>query len=578
MFKNYFISAFRNIIKGKGYTLLNIFGLATGMGVALLVGLWVYHEYSYDKFLPNYKQLYKVQRNFDSNGEILTFSSTSLKLAETLRSQVPEIEYVVESDYMNAHGLMVGDKRLLSHGGIVGNDFFKMFPYPFVKGNAQASLKDPYSIVLTESTALSLFGKEDPVNKLVRFDNHENLKVTGIIKDIPSNSSLSFQFIVPFSLKDQTDAEIREMRTGSFGNNNFQQFVQLRQGSSYERVLEKIKNIEKTETNNINAMKSEVILQPFANIHLYGNYENGVEVGGFVEYVKMFSIIGIMVLLIACINFVNLTTARSEKRAKEVGIRKAIGSLRRDLILQFLIESTLLAFLSFIVCLFLVQMVLPFFNTLTGSDIVIPFSNSLFWLIALGGILVVSLLAGSRPAFYLSSFKPEKTLKGALHLGRNASIPRKILVVLQFSCSVALIISTIIVYQQIQYARERPTGYRLNRLMITGINGDLEKNYTALKNDLLKQGLIDNITTSSSPATGIYWHADIENWPGKYAGETVEMGIMMVDEEYFKTMGMQVATGRDFIEGTDSNTVIFNEAAIKRLRLKQPLSQSVTWN
>ncbi|MEP7107191.1 MAG: ABC transporter permease [Ferruginibacter sp.] len=578
MLKNYFKSAWRNIIRSKGYSLLNILGLATGMAVALLIGLWVYYQYSYDKFLPNYQQLYRVQRNFDSNGDTLTFPTTSLKLAEVLRSQVAEIEYVAESDWMGPHGLMVGNKKFYMNGGQTGTDFLKMFKFPLLQGNVNSVFNDPYSIVITESTSKALFGDENPISKTVRFDNNNDLKVTGLLKDLPANSSFRFNFLVPFSYLEQTSPRVKANRTGSFGNNSFQQFVKLKPGISLAQVTPKIRNIEHTEKDNRNAMNSFVILQPLQNWHLYGNYVNGKETAGFLEYVRMFTIIGALVLLIACINFINLTTARSEKRAREVGVRKAIGSQRRDLVIQFLAESFLLTLIAFLFSILFVQLALPAFNTLTGNKVGIPFSSGIFWMIMMGCVIITALVAGSRPAFYLSSFNPVNVLKGTMQVGKGATLPRKILVVLQFSCSVALIISTIIVYQQIQYAKDRPTGYQLNRLMMTDMNEDLTRNFRVLKNELMQKGIIESITTASSPATEIYWHTDIDHWPGKNPGETVEMGAISISDDYFKTLGMSIREGRDFTGSADTTSVIFNETAIKRLRIKAPINQLITYN
>jgi ABC-type antimicrobial peptide transport system permease subunit len=578
MLKNYFKTAWRNLSNNKGYSAINILGLASGMAVALLIGLWVYHEHSYDKFLPGHNRLYRVQRNFNSNGEILTFSSSSLKLADALRNQVPEIEYVAESDWMVRHGLMVGDKKIYINGAQIGGDFLKMFQYPLIKGNANDVLKDPYSIVLTQSTAKTLFGDEDPIGKTVRFENKNDLKVTGILKDVPSNSSLQFNFLVPFTYYEQNSEKVKADRIGSYGDNAYQQFVKLKDGISYNQVAPKIKGIQKTETNSRNAMLSDVILHPLAKWHLYSEFKNGKPVGGFIEYVRMFSIIGILVLLIACINFINLTTARSEKRAKEVGIRKTIGSQRKDLIFQFLMESFLLTVIAFLFSILFVQLALPAFNRLTGTKISIPFSNTIFWLLMLACIVITALLAGSRPAFYLSSFQPVKVLKNNIQAGKGVALPRKILVVLQFACSVALIISTIIIYKQVQFAKDRPIGYDINSLLITDINNDLDRNYTALKHELMQQGIVEKVTRASSPATNIYWHSDVDNWPGKNAGETIEMGTIIVAEDYFETLGISLTEGRKFINSNDTTSVIFNEAAIKAMRIENPLGQTITWN
>ncbi|GAB3794618.1 ABC transporter permease [Spirosoma humi] len=577
MLRNYLKIAWRNLIKQKGYSFINIAGLSVGMAVAMLIGLWVHHEYSYDTFLPNYQQLYQVRRNFNSNGDTLTFTSTSLKLADALRNQIPEVEYVAESDFFGSHGLKVGDKKMYMDGAQIGGDFLRMFQYPLIKGEASVALKDPYSIVLTESTAQALFGREEAMGKIVRFDNQNDLKVTGILKDLPTNSSLKFNYLVPFSYYEAAVNGVRMARSGGFGDNSFQIFVKLKPSVSYAQVAGKIALIEHTEKNSLNAMNSVVILQPLQNWHLYSTYQNGKETGGFIEYVRMFSIIGILVVLIACINFVNLTTARSTKRAKEVGIRKAVGSQRQQLISQFLTESFLFTLVAFVCSLLFVQLLLPAFNALIDSQVAIPYANAGFWLATVGCLLITSLLAGSLPAFYLSSFQPVKVLKGTMQVGKSASWPRKALVVAQFSCSIALILSAIIVFKQIQHAKSRPTGYNVNRLLMTNMNSELGQNFTILKDELVKNGVAEHVSQSSSPATDIWWHSDLDKWPGKNAGETVEMGIIRVANDYFKTVGMTLTQGRDFSGENDTTSVIFNEAAIKRIRLQNPIDQIITW-
>ncbi|AXY72748.1 ABC transporter permease [Paraflavitalea soli] len=576
MWRNYLKTAWRNLLKNKAYSVINVLGLAAGMAVALLIGLWVYNEYSYDRFLPGYQQLYRVQRNYDSNGDTLTFRSTSPKLAIALANEIPEIEHVAISDWISQRGLMVGDKKLFLRGAQAGGDFLKMFRYPLTKGDPNTVFADAYSIVLTESTAKALFGDADPINKMVRYNNQNDLRVTGILKDIPANSTLQFNFVVPFSYLEQANPGMKEGYS-SFDNNGYQIFVQLKPGVTLAQVAGKIRTIEHSEKGNTNAMNSYVTLQPLERWHLYSNYINGKDTAGFLEYVHTFTLIGVLVLLIACINFINLTTARSEKRAREVGVRKAVGSRRKDLILQFLAESLVLTLIAFVFAVVFVQMALPAFNTLTGGQLALPVGSTGFWGLLLAGVLVTALIAGSRPAFYLSSFQPVKVLKSSVGSGKSNSPFRKILVVAQFSCSIALITSTVIIYQQVQHAKSRPSGYDLDRLVMSPSSSDLTNNYTALKNELIAQGIASQVTTASSPATDVYWHSDIGQWPGKKAGETVEMGIIMVTEDYFKTMGMQIIQGRDFAGVADSNQVIFNEAAIARLRIKDPVNQTIRW-
>jgi putative ABC transport system permease protein len=574
MLKNYIKIAWRNIINNKVYSSLNVLGLAAGMAVALLIALWVNYQYSFDKFVPNYGQLYEVRRNFNSNGDTLNFNTTSLKLAGELRI-IPEIEDVVVCDGSGPHGLMVGDKKLFPVGLQITSNFLKLFRYAFVSGNAAAALKDPYAIVLTESTAKALFGNTNAVNKIVRVDNRDNLRVTAVIKDMRANSSMKFDYLIPLSYMQLTQGWVKTLHTSSFADNVFVTYAVLKPGISYARVAPKIKNLEKSETGNSNAMNSEIIMQPLADWHLY-DYKNGHATVGFIQYVHIFSIIGALVLLIACINFINLSTARSEKRAREVGVRKAIGSQRKDLIFQFLTESTVVTFISFLFSLLFVQLALPGFNSLTGTAIGISYNSFSFWLITIIGVFVTALLAGSRPAFYLSSFSPAKVLKGTIQVGKSASISRKVLVITQFSCSIALIISTVVIYRQIQYAKHRPVGYQASQLMTASMNDDLIGNYKALKNDLLQSRIVESVTSASSPITGVSAHANLDYWPGKHPGETVEMGIITTTGDYFKTLGMKIKEGRDFINATsDTYNVILNEAAVKRLRLKDPINQFI---
>lgn len=579
MLKNYLKIAWRSLLKNKAYSLLNITGLAAGMAVALLIALWMVNEFSYDKFLPNYTRLYKVEMNFTNKHDgVRTIDGSPLPLVDVLRSEIPEIKQVAESDWMDKHSLMVGEKKINTNGAIIGSDFLNMFQYPLLQGHASTVLKDPYSIVLTASTAKALFGNEDPLNKMVRIDNQHDLKVTGILKDLPENSSLDFNYLVPFSFLDQTDNWVKRMRT-NWNGIGFQLFVELQAEADYSQVVSKIKNIAYNHTApELRFAKPEIILHPLKDWRLYSDFKNGKSVGGYIDYVYMFGSIGILVLLIACINFMNLSTARSVKRSKEVGVRKAIGSQRSNLIAQFLTESILITFIAFLFSMLFVQLALSPFNTLTGSTVSIPFSSAVFWVIMLAYVLLTGVLAGSRPAFYLSSFNPVKILKGNIQTGKGATLSRKFLVVLQFSCSIALIIGTLVIYRQIQFVKDRPTGYSADRLLMTDMSSDLNKNYEALKNDLLQTGMVESVANASSPVTNIYNHTAFNDWPGKSASdEIVSTGLVNVSDTYFKTVGMQLKSGRNFSNNpdADSTNAIVNEAAIKRMGLKDPLNQPI---
>ena len=579
MLKNYFKTAWRNLINHKAYSLLNIIGLATGMAIALIIGLWISYQYSYDRFLPGHEQVYKLAVSAMSNGETGITDITPLPLGEAVKKEVPGIRYMAQT-WMGYHGLVSGIKKLYLNGAMAGADFLHILKYPLTKGNANDALTDPYSIVLTESTANSLFGKADPIGRTVRIDNKNNLRVTGILRDIPGNATIRFDYLVPFEYFIQSDVNIKRALT-DWGHVTFRTYIALDPHVSLEQVAPVLKKTiaQNNPGTDYKSTKAAAVLLPLADWHLYSEYKNGVASGGLISYVRIFGVIGILVLLIACINFTNLSTARSEKRAREVGVRKVVGSTRNSLILQFLVESVLLTFIAGIVCLILVQLALPAFNQVIRADITVPSASPLFWSLFACYILFTGLLAGSRPAFYLSSFRPVKVLKGAIQAGSAAALPRKALVVLQFTCSIALIAGTIIIYQQIKHAKDRDYGYKADRLVMTDFSKDLNHNYTALKNELLRSGAVTSVTKSSSPVTSIWSEGGISNWPGKTsAGDLHVAFIGVTDADYFKTMGMQFIREDGFSgPAADSNTVILNEAALEKMQLKSPINQVIEW-
>lgn len=583
MWSNYLKIAWRNMLYNKGYSALNIVGLAAGMAVALLIGLWVTYQYSYDRFLPEYTRVYQVEMNFTTqHAGTTTQTSIALPLVKVLREEMPGVAYVAEADNIGKmnHDLLVGDKKLYLEGGAAGPDFFKILQYPFVKGNASSALTALYSIVLTESTAKALFGDADPMGKMVRFDDAHDMKVTGVIKDIPGNASLQFNYITPFAYSEATQGWIKDGRT-RWTYNSFSAYVMLKPGVSYAQFAPRIRDIVYRRSPEMRPLKPALFMHPLKDWHLYNDFKNGKVAGGFVDYVRLFSIIGLLVLAIACINFMNLSTARSEKRAREVGVRKAIGSNRTDLVYQFLLESVLITSISFLLGIVLVQLSLPSFNALTGSDIRIPYDSIGFWGVMIAFVLFTGLAAGSRPAFYLSSFNPVRVLKGTLQAGAAGTLLRKILVVVQFTCSVALIISTVIIYQQIQCVKNRPTGYNADRLVMTDMNGNLSQQYDALKNELLSQGLVESVASSTSPATQVYSHFSLEKWPGKIPGdENVNVGAIWISDDYFKTMGMTFAEGHNFTGDWKSDTlnVVVNQTLVRRIGLKDPINQLIKVN
>jgi putative ABC transport system permease protein len=580
MLMTYLKTAWRGIVRNKVYSGLNILGLAIGMAVALLIGLWIHYQCTYDRFTPGYAQAYQVKYNFSDNGDVKTSPEIAIPLANALKNDIPGIDRVAlafgpDNYGSNSDILQVGDKKISPVALTADDDFLRIVRLPLVAGSADNALSDRDDIVLTETVARALFGTTDCVGKIIPAPNWPSLKVTAIIKDLPPNSTLQFGVIIPWR---SFNTGWVKMANTHWDHNLFRLYASLKPNVSYAQVAPKIKGlVEKYAPATYGMMKQQVIMQPMADWHLYNVYKNGVATGGLIDYIWMFGVIGILVLLIACINFINLSTARSAKRAREVGIRKVIGSTRKALIAQFLMESVILTFLSFVLSLILLKLVLPSFNALAGTHIDIPYNNGWFWLIMVSYVLLTALLAGSRPAFYLSSFQPVKVLKGKISIGSSAIQSRKILVVLQFTCSIALISSTIVVYQQIQYGLNRPRGYDPNRLLFTEGWGT---RFAALKHDALETGVVSSITQSLSPVTEVYGRNTIDGWPGRQANEAmIPAGLAVGDTDYFKTVGMQFLAGRNFTgnRGDDSASVILNEAAVKRMRLKQPLNQIIHW-
>src|SRR5450432_171393 len=578
MIKNYFKIAWRNLFRNRVSSFINITGLSVGMAVAMLIGLWIWDELSFDKYHQNYGRIAQVMENDTHNGTIHTNSAIPLPLdAEMRKSYGSDFKYIVMASWNDQHVLAVGNKKISCPGSFIGEEAPEMLTLDMIKGSRNG-LKDPSSMIISKSVATALFGDADPMNKVVMLDNKAGFTVSGVYNDLPLNTSLQeIAFMAPWNFfaanKDWIGRD-----PDNWGDNSLFMYVQLAGYADMAKISKKIKNIKLNKISAAEARtKPEIFLQPMSKWHLFSTFKNGVNTGGAVQYVWLFGIIGMFVLLLACINFMNLSTARSEKRAKEVGIRKAVGSLRKQLVGQFFCESLLIAVIAFIFSLFLVWMAIPFFNEVASKRMTILWNNPLFWMISIGFTLFTGLIAGSYPAIYLSSFNPVKVLKGAFKAGRFASVPRKFLVVLQFTISVILIISTIVVFKQIQFAKNRPIGYSRDGLIaIETTNDDLNNNFYSLRSDLLKSGAATETAESSSPTTAVNNDRGDLNWKGKDPSLSANFGNIIVTSEYGKTVGWQFTDGRDFSSLlTDSSSVILNEAAAKFIGFNNPVGEII---
>ncbi|MFD0794869.1 ABC transporter permease [Mucilaginibacter litoreus] len=588
MIKNYLKVAWRNLLKNKAHTFINITGLSVGMAVAIIIGLWIWDELSYDRYFKNHERIVQVWQHQTFNGKVGSQTAIPIPLGTVLRSDYTgkdrDFKYMVLSSWTFEHILAVGDKKITQTGNFMQPEATEMLSLKMLKGTRKG-LNDPLSILLSEKVAKTLFGDADPMNKTIKIDNKHLVKVSGVYEDFPHNTTFNeLNVIMPWSFYMTTQDWLSRAAT-RWGNNSFQLFAQLNDGADINKVNQRIKllkqkNIEAQGDSVGAASKPVVFLHPMSKWHLYSEFKDGVNTGGGIQFVWMFGIIGTFVLLLACINFMNLSTARSEKRAKEVGIRKTVGSLRSQLIGQFFSESLMVSAFAFLVSIILVLLILPWFNQVASKTMSILWGNPVFWIMSIGFMLFTGIIAGSYPAFYLSSFKPVKVLKGTFKAGRYAALPRKILVVLQFFASATLIIGTIIVFRQVQFTKNRPVGYdRTGIVQIDMKSDDIHKSFAAVRNDLLQSNTIIEIAESNSPLTGVYSNNSGLNWRGKSPDLQDDFATVRLTPEYGKVANWQLIEGRDFSREylSDSSAMILNESAAKFMNFKHATGEIIDW-
>jgi putative ABC transport system permease protein len=570
MFQSYLKIAWRNIRRNKGFSLINILGLSIGMASTIFILLWVQDEMSWDRFHSNYQNIHHVMVNRNFNGETNTDNSTPFPMAAGLKQAFPQIKKSFVANYGQDQVLKYNETILKRRGFQVMGDYFDVLKWNFVKGNKETALANPENIVLTESIARSLFGKEDPMGKTIKVDNNELRKVAAIVKDPPSNSSILFEFIIPYN----PNSDFVKNAADDWVNSFTQTFVELEPGTDMKALEKQISLF--ANNKNSNETDFAYLLHPMEKWRLYSDFQDGINTGGMISYVKLFTAIAIIILLIACVNFMNLSTAKSEKRSKEVGIRKTLGSARSQLIVQFYSESFLFALMSLVVAMLAVYFLLPFFNTLIGKELVLNLVDTKFIALAFIMILVTTAVAGSYPALYLSSFNPVKVLKGTFLTGRNAALPRKVLVVFQFGISVLLISSTVLVYQQIQYVKNRDLGYETSNLLSIPTSDEAKRNALVIKNELLQTGMIASVTRTMTPLTEIWNFTPAPDWNGKPAGTEMIMTATATDQGYSETMKTKLLSGRDFTPApVDSNAMLLNKAAVDMMQLKDPIGMEM---
>lgn len=570
MIRNYIKIAWRNLSRNKGFTITNLLGLTIGITCTIFIFLWVNDELTFDKFNTKYNNIYQVIANRDFKNNIFTDQNMVFPLAKSLETAHSQIKNAVMSSYTSPQLFVYGQTKLKKNLATVGGRYFDMFTCKFIKGNPQTALTEPNSLVLTESTAKSFFGSSDPINKAIKI-NDQLLKVTAVIADMPGNSSRQFEALSAF---DPGDPQVKNAMN-EWQNSSYSVYIETAQNpdvAAIEKAINKIMffhNHDKIST---------YFIVPMSKWHLYSDYKNGKNVGGPIEYVRLFTIIAIIILLIACVNFMNLSTARSEKRAKEVGIRKTLGSDKKQLITQFYAESLLLSLAAFTLSVVAVYLLMPAFNSMVQKQLALNLSDPLFWAGAVIIILFTGIMAGSYPALYLSSFNPVKVLKGTFAAGKSAVLPRRILVVGQFVISIFLIAATLIIYKQIQHVKDRDMGYNANNLIMMPSTQNTDKSFHSIKDDMLKSGLVKEVTRTSSPITDIWWRSPSPSYEGMPTDSKIIFSGIQTDVDFTATMGIKMLKGHDF-QGTpaDSASMMLNKAAVDAMHVKNPVGMEMRY-
>jgi len=570
MIKNYFKTAWRNLLQNKTFSLINIFGLALGMTCSLVIMLWLNDEMKKDKFHQNGKRIYRVMENQFYSGNVSTFDATPGILAENIVKDIPDIQMASQMLWEEEPLFTVDNTYDKEKGRYVEKDFLRMFSFKLTKGDPVTALARPDAVVISKKLADKYFKGLDPVGKMIRIDNTDNVIVTGVLDEIPKSSSLTFDFLMSFEQWRKKNDWAKD-----WGNNGPRCYVMLAPNTSVDKVNAKIKNYIKTKNKESNV---NLFLQNYGESYLYSDWENGKQNGGRIEYVKIFSIVGIIILIIACINFMNLATARSLRRAREIGVRKVVGAGKRQLIGQFIGESLFVSFLAICISLVIVMLLLPSFNTLTEKHLSLDFTDPSFLLLLLGLVLVTGIISGSYPALFMSSLKPIIVLKGLLKFKPGATYFRKALVVFQFALSIILILGMIVIYRQIDFIHNKNLGFAKEDLLYMPLEGELQKTYPTFKEQLLKQPGIKYVSSAQSNPLEVGSSTSGVRWPGKDTTKLILFSSNPITYDYIKTMGIQLVEGRDFSTeyGLDTMNYLVNEAAAKKIGYKDPVGKELT--
>ncbi|WP_229311075.1 ABC transporter permease [Larkinella soli] len=580
MLLNYFKVSRRNLVRHKAFSFINILGLALGMAASLLILLWVQDERSVDGFHANGPHLYQIyeRRYYDGKEEANYF--TQGLLAQELKRVIPEVQYASSLEWNMPATFEAGETIARMDGSWAGEDFFRMFSYPLLEGTPETALGAPGGIAVSRKMAEQFFGSADrAIGRIIRYENRDNLKITAVFENLPANSSQQFDF-----LRTWKDYVKENKWVYNWGNTNPLAFVQLRPDrngnpADAARVEAKIRDFIYRYLQRSEGLKIELALQPYSEKYLHSTFKAGKPDGGRIEYVRLFTLVAAFILLIACINFMNLATARSTKRAKEVGVRKVVGAVRSALVGQFVGEALLLTFFSIGIAVALVALLLPAFNAVTGKQLALPVDRPAFWAAMAGLLLLTGLVAGSYPAFFLSSLRPVRVLKGSLKFGQGATVFRKGLVVFQFGLSILLIVGTLVIHRQMEYVRSKNLGYDRENLIYIPIEGELTQKFARFREEAGHLPGIRSVSKMKESPTGIGHHTGDIFWEGKDPNLIISFANTAVGYDFLKTMNLQLKEGRDFSRafGTDSTSYLMNESALKKIGYKDPVGKPLTW-
>jgi putative ABC transport system permease protein len=557
MLRTYFKLAYRNIIRDKAYSIINITGLAIGLASSILILLWVQNELSYDKFHKNAGQIYRIACDLGDSKTV----GTPAGMAAGLKAEIPVVKNTVRIQPANTTLLETGNKRFQEERVFyVDPDFMDVFSYPLVKGDRGSALKQVDAVLITQDMATKYFGKEDPIGKVIRKENKENMVVTGVLANIPANSDLQFDFILPMASLARTSDDLKNNKWDNF---NFYNYVQLDKSfdPSAANLLSLEKQINQVFHNHVTDMKATFQLQPLTKIHLAPEKQGDLPGHGNAQYVNIFFIIAILILVVACINFMNLATARSARRAKEIGLRKVAGAVRGQLIIQFLSESVFISFLSLLLALVIVSLFLPTFNELANRKLAIHVLDAKLWLSLFGIALLTGIISGSYPALFLSGFNPVKVLKGNIKSMGGNLLFRNALVVIQFMVSIVLLVGTVVIYNQLKFIKDRNPGFEKANLLYMPMTGDIWSKQAALKNELARNPITSDFTIITDLPTSLGGWTVSVNWDGKDPRSQIAVPVMGVNEDFTHTFRTKLVTGRSFSRAfkTDSNNYMINE-------------------